>query len=261
MCAGASPATTAAPADDLLALRERLIGTVWRLELKPMFGEPLPEPLSDMITFSGGQVASQYFGSQGYSPSAFTVAIGADGVEVWEATQLNLDAGIVLWKGELEGGTVRGIVSRQPLEGVSQDFVFIGEEVEPEPEPQPEPSAPATEAAPAEPSAVETPAPVIEPITLPAQAPTPNPATDPVPIPMPATEAAPTETYFEPAAPVRIQAIPDAPAAPAPTPLPAVAPAAPAADDIFSPPTDDELFSPPAPEPDEAKTNDPTGTP
>lgn len=150
---------SASEAVDLLALRERLAGTVWSLQLKPMFGEPPPEPLTDTVSFTGGQLLSQLFGDRGFRASDYTVAVETGGIHIWEATQLNPDDGIVIWKGELDGATVRGIVSRHPLEGPVQEFVFIGQEVQPEPAgPEPQdagPEAPAEDVPPVTPPAAE----------------------------------------------------------------------------------------------------------
>ena len=94
-----------------------------------MFGEKPTQPTKDTLSFSGDKMASERFGESGFLSSKFTLTMNDDGVPVWEATQLNQNEGIILWKGEVHGQTVQGIVSQHPLKGSTQDFIFIGQEL------------------------------------------------------------------------------------------------------------------------------------
>lgn len=130
VASSAAAASSVLPADPQAAeVVARLSGTQWAIELSPMFGEKPPQPVKDVLSFSGDKMASEHFAETGFLSSKFTLTVGEDGAPVWEATQLNQQEGIILWKGEVHGQTVQGVVSQHPLKGSTQDFVFIGEEL------------------------------------------------------------------------------------------------------------------------------------
>ena len=157
-----APAVSAAPAaspDGGAAAGERevirrLSGTRWTLELRPMFGQASEGPVTDTLNFDGDQMTSEKFSAGGFASSAITVTVGADGVPVWEATQLNPSEGIALWHGELHEHTINGTVSKCPLTGATEDFIFVGQEAPAviAPSALPEPSAPPAAPTPAEPA-------------------------------------------------------------------------------------------------------------
>ena len=125
----AAPAAQPDPQRELHDVIARLSGTRWALELQPMFG-PKPEaPIKDTLSFDGSQMTSERLGATGFPPSNFTLTVGDDGVTVWEATQMNPDEGITLWRGELHEHTINGTVSACPLKGSTEDFIFVGQEV------------------------------------------------------------------------------------------------------------------------------------
>ena len=135
-------APEAAALDEEHALRAivtRLSGTRWALELQPMFGAKSEAPLKDTLSFNGNDMTSELFAATGFPSSTFTVTLGADGVAAWEANQLNPEEGIVLWHGEVHDHTINGTISKCPVQGTTEDFVFVGQEaVQP-----PAPAAPA----------------------------------------------------------------------------------------------------------------------
>ena len=101
----------------------------WAVQLHRMFEAQPSDPVTDTLQFSGGQLASERFEPSGYAPAPFTLSIGPNGLPVWESTQLSQRDGIVLWRGELDRDTIRGTVSRLPLEGSTEDFQFEGTEI------------------------------------------------------------------------------------------------------------------------------------
>ncbi|MCI0438120.1 MAG: hypothetical protein L0177_03200 [Chloroflexi bacterium] len=128
-------------------LRDRLRETRWAIELQPMFGDKPDQPISDVLSFGLNEMTSQRFASKGFPASRFTVTIDDEEGPVWESTQHNPDAGIVLWQGQVHGQAVEGIVSQHPVAGDTQDFTFAGQqEVRPADERQ---NQPAQEAVPA----------------------------------------------------------------------------------------------------------------
>jgi hypothetical protein len=107
-------------------LRAKLDGTRWAIELQPMYGRKLEQPITDTLSFEYGQFASERLTSQGFPASDVTVGEGEDGTPFWEVTQLNRQEGIIFWRGELEADAVRGLLSRHPLAGRSEEYVFMG---------------------------------------------------------------------------------------------------------------------------------------
>ena len=101
----------------------------WAIEVRRMFTRTSEPPLHDTLSFSRGALNSEWLAPRGYGAGGFTLSIGPSGAPVWESTQLNQQDGIVLWKGELDRGTIRGTVSRLPLSGDSEDFQFEGKEI------------------------------------------------------------------------------------------------------------------------------------
>ena len=101
----------------------------WQIELRRMFTADPAEPVRDTLQFVGGQLTSERLAPSGYTPGPFTLSIGPNGGPVWESTQLSQQDGIVLWRGELDRDTIRGTVSRLPIEGSTEDFRFEGNEI------------------------------------------------------------------------------------------------------------------------------------
>jgi len=107
-----------------------LNGRRWGIELRAMFENGPAGPLADGLVFESGKVRSERLGERGYAPSRFTVTVAESGVPVWETMQTSPQDGIVLWRGELHGEQMLGSLSRYPLEGYSEDFVFEGHPAE-----------------------------------------------------------------------------------------------------------------------------------
>ena len=160
--AAASPEVAASQQSDK-AVREaeaaaRLNGTQWAIELTPMSGQKPKRPMKDTLRFEQGQITSEQLSTTGYSTSNYTLTVGDDGVPVWETMQTSKAKGVVFWRGELHGDTMRGILSEHPLEGTAQDHSFIGQRasaamapsepspsVETQPQPQPDLTPPQPE--------------------------------------------------------------------------------------------------------------------
>jgi hypothetical protein len=101
----------------------------WSVELHRLFTREPEPPIADTLRFTGGQLTSERFAPSGYAPGPFTLSIGPAGRPVWEAAQLSQQDGIILWRGELDRDTIRGTVSRLPLDGSTEDFRFEGKEI------------------------------------------------------------------------------------------------------------------------------------
>ena len=120
-----------AAAFSLTDILERLNGSRWMVELRPMFAEEgqADEPAQDLVVFQDQMVSSHLLEPDGFTPGRFTVSMNEGTAPVWEALQSSSTAGIAIWRGELHGEEMRGTVSKQPLEGNSQDYLFVGHQM------------------------------------------------------------------------------------------------------------------------------------
>lgn len=103
-----------------------LNGTLWSVEMMPLSGEKGKKPLQDTLKFEGGKITSTALSKEGYPTSNYTLTVGEDGLVVWETMQTKEGAGVVFWRGERQGDTMRGILSKQPTEGKNTDYSFSG---------------------------------------------------------------------------------------------------------------------------------------
>lgn len=91
-----------------------------------MYGQPSDTPLQDFLTFDAGQVSSQALARDEFGPARFTISLTEGASPVWEAMQSSQRVGVVFWRGEWQDDRMHGIISQQPLEGESHDYLFTG---------------------------------------------------------------------------------------------------------------------------------------
>lgn len=96
----------------------------WTIEVTPLGAGS--KPATDTLTFEQRKVTSKRLNAEGYPSSNISLNIGDDGVPVWETMQTKEGGGVAFWRGELHGTTMRGIISKHPIEGPSVDFSFKG---------------------------------------------------------------------------------------------------------------------------------------
>ena len=182
-------------------LRAKLDGTEWALELRPMEGTGKNKP--DKVSFTGRTVTSERLAKLGYPASNYSLNVKEDRTATWETMQTKMGEGVAFWRGELEGETMRGVLSQQPANKPAENYSFVGKQSG-GPTPKPEESTPATVA----PAAAPQP-----------EAPAVEPATTPVPQPEPSASPAPAPSVSAPA-PARVPVAAQPPPAPAPVPAP-----------------------------------------
>ncbi|MBI3322539.1 MAG: hypothetical protein HYZ94_02545 [Candidatus Omnitrophica bacterium] len=131
--AAAEEALKAQRAKEAAAL---LNGTVWNVEMTSLSGEKGKKSLKDTLTFKENRVTSQGLTQEGFSPSNCTVTVEGD-VVIWETMQSKEGGGVAFWRGERQGDTMRGILSKQPADGNNVDYSFSGKVSAPPPPPAP----------------------------------------------------------------------------------------------------------------------------
>jgi REP element-mobilizing transposase RayT len=102
-----------------------LNGTIWEVELVAVDPDGKEHTIKDKIHFSGKAFQSNYFSSQGFSDSNYSVTVHENGVITWETMQKNEKGETVTWRGDLSGQKMEGIMQYQPSEQNSQDFWFM----------------------------------------------------------------------------------------------------------------------------------------
>ena len=175
-------------------IRARLDGTAWSLELRPLEGTGKTK--QDTVSFTGRTVTSQRMEKLGYAASNYSLNVKEDQTASWETMQTKAGEGVVFWRGELEGETMRGVLSQQPAKGPAENYSFVGKQTGgPKPAEAKAPEAVAAQPVPppAAPEAVPT-APIAPAMPQPAaavSAPEPAPAQMAAPRPVPAQPTAP----------------------------------------------------------------------
>ena len=104
-----------------------LEGTAWSIQLMPMSVSASSAAVTDHLTFLDNQVAVQSLADQGFARSNYTLTTQPNGTVVWETMQRNAAGEVVLWRGELRNGSMRGVVSRQTNSKGPENFTFIGQ--------------------------------------------------------------------------------------------------------------------------------------
>lgn len=100
---------------------EDLNSTEWEIKLQPSSGG---EEMADMLSFSDGKFASAKLNPSGYQLSNYSVAVEDTGRVNWETMQSSPE-GTASWRGEIEQGKMKGILSLREIGKTPQDFSFI----------------------------------------------------------------------------------------------------------------------------------------
>jgi len=98
---------------------EDIAATEWQIRL----ARPQGKEEADAITFMDGKFVSANLNSLGFPASNYSLSVDSNGRIVWETMQTS-PAGVASWHGEVEGETMRGILSLRQEGKVPQDFSF-----------------------------------------------------------------------------------------------------------------------------------------
>jgi hypothetical protein len=95
---------------------------------------------SDTLIFKEQMFESKAMTDKGYKPTNYTVSLQEGGPTVWETMQSTDKGNPVFWRGEWEGDSMRGVMSKQLGDGKNEDYYFssvsskvLEKPVEPEP--------------------------------------------------------------------------------------------------------------------------------
>jgi len=105
---------------------KELNNTKWQISLTQITQAEKKEKLTDTLRFKDDKVEMESLTSQGFPASGFTITIKGDdnNVIVWETMQVSEKKGLAFWKGEIEEGRMRGVLSRHLDEKTVKDYSF-----------------------------------------------------------------------------------------------------------------------------------------
>jgi len=97
---------------------------VWTVYLKLHAAKKLVV-ITDVLTFSGTGVVSQYLAGQGFGGSSYSLSIHPqEGYAIWETVQEGLEGASAAWRGELLGDLLRGTVLIKNNKGIFERYDF-----------------------------------------------------------------------------------------------------------------------------------------
>jgi len=104
--------------------RAELNNTQWVIEILPLGEKGKPE--GDVLSFSENKVSSKNLAAAGFEPTEFRLSVKDDGTVVWEAMQRSEKGDVMLWRGDILGGVMSGVLNRRDENGKVIDFSFVG---------------------------------------------------------------------------------------------------------------------------------------
>ena len=105
---------------------KELENTLWQVNLKQITQSEKKEAFTDEIRFKAGMVEIKSLASQGFSPTSYSITVKGEtyNIVVWETMQTSEKKGLAFWKGEIEEGKMRGVLSRHLDEKTVKDYSF-----------------------------------------------------------------------------------------------------------------------------------------
>lgn len=108
--------------------KAKLNNTVWQIELVKISADKKKRKKEeDTLRFENNKVQSNKLALEGFSPTNYTINVEGDGntIVVWETMQTNEIGNIAFWRGEIENGVMRGILSWQLSKTFKEDYGFV----------------------------------------------------------------------------------------------------------------------------------------
>jgi hypothetical protein len=107
-----------------IAAAKELEGRSWTIALKQIGGPKDAFASNDTLTFSNYTVASEHLGGRGFGATRYSKKESAAGKVVWETIQRNGRGDTASWRGEWDGSTMKGVLSRRDTNGTFRDYSF-----------------------------------------------------------------------------------------------------------------------------------------
>lgn len=103
-----------------------LSGTSWQVHIRPSGSSSDSVAQTDDLRFDAGRMVSSMLSGQGFSDTNYTLTSRGDGTMVWETMQTGPNGEVVCWRGETDGFSVRGLLTRQTPNQPASAFAFVG---------------------------------------------------------------------------------------------------------------------------------------
>ncbi len=103
----------------------RLAETSWQVQIKPMDAIGNASVETDELRFEGGKVISAKLSAEGFAGSNYSLTTEPEDLVSWETMQTGPSSEIVCWRGEWDGQTMRGILTRQMPGQAATTFSFV----------------------------------------------------------------------------------------------------------------------------------------
>jgi REP element-mobilizing transposase RayT len=111
---------------------DRLRGSLWQIQLKPVIGSNGSEMVSDRLRFDSEKLVSLQLKQAGFPASAFLEKRSGTGAGSWETVQIGPGGETVSWRGEWNGRAMHGIMTRQMPGQPAQTYRFVGTHLQPD---------------------------------------------------------------------------------------------------------------------------------
>lgn len=105
--------------------RENLNNTAWQVRFKPIGDRKKKREFNDELNFTDNKFESMRMSRQGFYATHFSVNFNKDGNIVWETIQSGPGNNLALWKGEIAGANIWGVLSLRKG-GPPVEYNFIG---------------------------------------------------------------------------------------------------------------------------------------
>ena len=102
--------------------KAKLNNTEWTISVKPSGEKGKVE--TDVISFVEGKMISKNMKNAGFNDAEFNVRIGEEGVVIWETMQSDEKGDSTFWRGDIENGKMKGMLTKENNRGVMSNFSF-----------------------------------------------------------------------------------------------------------------------------------------
>jgi hypothetical protein len=107
--------------EQLKAKKEELNGTEWNVNVTSAADKTKSHP--DTLKFQDGRFESAKLKADGFNSTNYTLTLQEGGPTVFETMQSHENGAVVFWRGEWDGESMRGLLSKQK-DGKSEDSYF-----------------------------------------------------------------------------------------------------------------------------------------
>ncbi len=104
--------------------KAELNGHEWDITLVPASDPKNGARTSDVLVFKDMKFEAKGMVSGGYKPTNYTISLQEGGPSVWETMQSSDSGPAIFWRGEWEGESMRGVMSKQKTDGTNDSFYF-----------------------------------------------------------------------------------------------------------------------------------------